>query len=150
MMKGDIDTAIVEYLMLADGDKIASEIATGLGLKKAKDVQNRLTKLHNDGVLLRSKRGRHVYWNINHASDSLLVAEDDAPDVSKNESDTVEALREKLTETRLSTIEGLKDDVRFLREELTVKNTLLLSMQGYQPDTISAFPSHPGKKITLS
>ena len=62
---GDIDTAIVEYLMLADGDKIASEIATGVGLKKAKDVQNRLTKLHNDGVLLRSKSGRHVYWNIN-------------------------------------------------------------------------------------
>ena len=149
MMKGDIDTAIVEYLMLADGDKIASEIATGVGLKKAKDVQNRLTKLHNDGVLLRSKRGRHVYWNINHASDSLLVAEDDAPDVSKNESDTVEALRETLTDTLLSTIEGLKDDVRFLREELTVKNTLLLSMQGYQPDTISAFPSHPAEDHTL-
>ena len=62
--KPAIDAKIIELLMLSDNDLTATDIAKSIGLKKAKDVNGRLTSLHNRDIISKLKMRNSVFWSI--------------------------------------------------------------------------------------
>lgn len=146
-----LDANIIEFLMLADSNPTASTIAQGIGMQRASDVAQRLNALFEKGIISKAKLGKRVFWSIVSDADSpssddsialintpavdnhcALETDDHTPsataEANKGSAVSDSDYAAKLIDTLFGTIEHLKSEVAFLREEVKIRDAQLSSV----------------------
>ena len=126
----EIESRIIEYLMLETNARCATDIAKAIGFKSAKDVTNRLNALCSRKVIRRIKDNHRVLWSIENSQPSEIDGSDEQGDVDiplVGETSQFEhyKYRDLLMDTLLAQVDDLKSTVTFLREEISFKNSLI-------------------------
>ena len=128
-----LDGDIIEYLMVADNVQTAKSIAKAIGLKKAKDVNNRLASLHTKNILSKIKLCNQVFWSIeqthSETENSLMFTEAPAKEADTASSEPNENITTNTNQVQttgghhdLSTlhmlVSQLRDEVCLLRRKI--------------------------------
>ena len=62
--KQKVDGDIIEYLMLAENEQSATDIAKAIGYKRAKAINSRLAALHTKSIINKIRYNKSVFWTI--------------------------------------------------------------------------------------
>ena len=127
--KRTIDGDIISFLMLADNEMTATQIAQGIGLNRAKDVNSRLTSLNNRNIVGRIKANHSVYWSVEQTpnkpakENSYPVSTPEntniteTPSIIRNDASTISQLSGGY-EALVNIVENLRDEIVSLCEKV--------------------------------
>ena len=160
--RSTMDGNIIEFLMLAEESEItASDISVGIGMLRAADVTPRLNALHEKGIVRKNKINKRVYWSV---TDDSAATNDVIPDSSNDafewpeppfiedqessptvapDANELQKHHDSLIDALLTTVEQLKSEVTFLREEVRVRDAQFSSFLETHAPIIPIAPVTP-------
>ena len=152
-----IEADIIEFLMMADSEQTASQIAKAIGLRKAKDVNNHLTALNNKQIVEKIKSNRNVFWTVEQTPAQIGIPATESKFSCKFTNRTPKPNQNLSTPTcvnndvpggrkeLIALINSMKSDIQLLQTKVTNLERIII-----QKGSVDSLPCADADVITKS